>query len=105
MIRPFLSKALQPPEEQAVINALEVLRQLVSMLCYLPLLLFSQKSISASYFPSIFFAIAVNGSNLHRRVSDSPFPPSYIPWKDLLFTFLLKKSITTVKFTIANSFW
>ena len=29
MIRPFLSKALQPPEEQAVINALEVLRQLV----------------------------------------------------------------------------
>jgi len=28
MIRPFLSKALQPPEEQAVINALEVLRQL-----------------------------------------------------------------------------
>ena len=29
MIRPFLSKALQPPEEQAVISALEVLRQLV----------------------------------------------------------------------------
>jgi len=28
MIRPFLSKALQPPEEQAVINALEVLHQL-----------------------------------------------------------------------------
>lgn len=31
MIRPFLSKALQPPEEQAVINALEVLRQLVGV--------------------------------------------------------------------------
>ena len=31
MIRPFLSKALQPPEEQAVINALEVLHQLVSV--------------------------------------------------------------------------
>ena len=30
MIRPFLSKALQPPEEQAVINAMDVLHQLVS---------------------------------------------------------------------------
>ncbi|XP_074635335.1 ATP-dependent DNA/RNA helicase DHX36-like isoform X1 [Acropora palmata] len=28
MIRPFLAKALQPPEDQAVINALEVLHQL-----------------------------------------------------------------------------
>lgn len=33
MIRSFLSKALQPPEEQAVINALESLQQLVSLLC------------------------------------------------------------------------
>lgn len=35
MIRPFLSKALQPPEEQAVINALDVLRQLVGVLAHL----------------------------------------------------------------------
>ena len=35
MIRPFLSKALQPPEEQAVINALEVLRQLVGVWAHL----------------------------------------------------------------------
>lgn len=33
MIRSFLSKALQPPEEQAVINALESLQQLVSLFC------------------------------------------------------------------------
>ena len=45
MIRPFLSKALQPPEEQAVINALEDLRQLVSMLQLF--LLFRRKLISA----------------------------------------------------------
>ncbi|XP_015774501.1 PREDICTED: ATP-dependent RNA helicase DHX36-like [Acropora digitifera] len=32
MIRPFLTKALQPPEDQAVINALEVLHQLVNHL-------------------------------------------------------------------------
>lgn len=35
MIRPFLSKSLQPPEEQAVINALEVLRQLVRVWAHL----------------------------------------------------------------------
>ena len=35
MIRPFLTKALQPPEDQAVINALEVLHQLVNHLASL----------------------------------------------------------------------
>ena len=35
MIRPFLTKALQPPEDQAVVNALEVLHQLVNHLASL----------------------------------------------------------------------
>lgn len=91
MIRSFLSKALQPPEEKAVINALEVLRQLVSMLQLF--LLFRQKLISASCLPSISKRLNVccSGSQINSRQTSFQISLStQLPWKNLFFTFLGK---------------